>query len=97
MRRDVAIQMLRDALPRLKERYQVHDLALFGSVARDEAGPESDIDILVTFEGPATFDGFMGLEEALNALLGQRVDLVTQDAVKPLIRPFVERDLIHVA
>jgi predicted nucleotidyltransferase len=75
----------------------VKDLALFGSVARDEATSQSDVDILVTFNGPATFDGFLGLEETLESLLGGKVDLVTDKALKPLIRPSVERDLIHVA
>lgn len=96
MRRDPAIQILQHALPRLKQQYCVQDLAIFGSVARDEAGPESDVDILVTFEGPATFDGFMGLDIDLAGILGRKVDLVTNKALKPLMRPSVEKDLVHV-
>ncbi|MGA2079944.1 MAG: nucleotidyltransferase family protein [Holophaga sp.] len=97
MRRNDAIRILRSALPVLRDKYGVKDLALFGSVARDEATSQSDVDILVTFNGPATFDGFLGLEETLESLLGGKVDLVTDKALKPLIRPSVERDLIHVA
>ncbi len=83
-------------MPALRDKYGVLDLAIFGSVARDEARPDSDVDILVTFDGPATFDGYMGLEETLVTLLGLKVDLVTDKSLKPLIRPSVEKDLIHV-
>jgi len=72
-------------------------LALFGSVARDEAGPESDLDLLLEFEGPATFDLFMGLKLFLEDLLGCRVDLVMQKALKPRMRPMVEREAVRVA
>ena len=91
-----AIQILHKALPGLKGRFGIVDLALFGSVARNEAGPESDVDILVTFAGPATFDGYMDLQESLETLLGREVDLVTSKAVKPLLRPYIEQDLVHV-
>ena len=76
---------------------RVKSLGLFGSVARDEAGPTSDVDVLVEFNGPATFDGFMDLKALLERVLGRSVDLVTQRALRPMVRPYVERDLIHVA
>jgi predicted nucleotidyltransferase len=84
-------------LPGLRERFGVQDLAIFGSVARDEAGPGSDVDVLVTFEGRTGFRAFMGLQFELEAILGTRVDLVTPKAMKPTLRPRIERDLIHVA
>ena len=96
MTRAEAIRILQKALPGLKERYGVQDLAIFGSVARDEAGPESDIDVLVAFEGRTRFRAFMGLQFELEDILGVKVDLVTQKALKPLTRPAVEKDLIHV-
>ena len=71
-------------------------LAVFGSVARGEAGPDSDVDILVEFEGRATFDRYMGLKFFLEDLLGRRVDLVTRKALKPRMRPYVEREAIYV-
>ena len=49
--------------------FGVHDLALFGSVARDEAGTSSDVDILVSFDGPATADRYFGLQFFLEDLL----------------------------
>jgi predicted nucleotidyltransferase len=75
----------------------VKSLALFGSVACGEAGPKSDIDILVEFEGRATFDRFMDTKYYLEEVLGRRVDLVVPDAIKPQMRPAIMQDLIYVA
>ena len=83
--------------PRALPRFHVKSLALFGSVARDEAGPESDLDLLLEFEGPATFDLYMGLKLFLEDLLGCRVDLVMSKALKPRMRPHVEREAVRVA
>ena len=71
-------------------------LAVFGTVARGEAGPDSAVDILVEFEGRATFDRYMGLKFFLEDLLGRRVDLVTRKALKPRLRPYVEQEAIYV-
>jgi len=97
MKRQEVMQILHEALPGLRDRFGVQDLALFGSMARDEAGPSSDIDVLVTFEGRTRFRAFMGLQFELEELLGSRVDMVTPKAMKPALRPHIERDLIHVA
>jgi hypothetical protein len=70
---------------------------LFGSTARDEAGQESDLDLLVDFEVGPTFDSFMGLKFYLEDRLGKRVDLVTPNALKPRMRPIVEREAVDVA
>ena len=97
MNRQKVMQILHDALPGIRERFGVQDLAIFGSVARDEAGPNSDVDVLVMFEGRTRFRAFMGLQFELESILGARVDLVTPKAMKPTLRPHIERDLIHVA
>ena len=78
-------------------RLGVKSLALFGSVARDEAGPESDVDLLVQFTDEPGFRGYMNLKFYLEDLLGRRVDLVMDEALKPWARPTVEREAIHVA
>ncbi len=79
------------------DRYGVKSLALFGSVARDDAGADSDIDVLVEFEGPATFDGYMELKFYLEDLLGKPVDLVTPKALRSQLRPRIERELVYVS
>ena len=96
MRRDEALALLRAHTADLS-RFHVKSLALFGSVARDEAGPESDLDLLLEFEGPATFDLYMGLKLFLEDLPGRRVDLVMSKALKPRMRPRVEREAVRVA
>lgn len=77
--------------------FGVKSLALFGSVVRGEDRPDSDVDILVEFEGVATFDRYMGLRFFLEDLLGVPVDLVTRKALKPRLRPYVEREAQYVA
>jgi len=75
----------------------VRSLSLFGSVARDEATAGSDVDILVDFGEPASFDTYMDLKFYLEELLGARVDLVTERGLKPGVRPYVQQDAIRVA
>jgi predicted nucleotidyltransferase len=96
MRRDEAIRII-EAHREDLSRFDLRSLSIFGSVARDEAGPDSDLDVLVEFGGTATFDGYMDLLEYLEALLGTRVDLVTARGLRPRLREYVERELIRVA
>jgi predicted nucleotidyltransferase len=96
MKRDEVLKLLIEHRKDLT-RLGVKSLALFGSVARDESKPTSDVDLLVEFEGKATFDGYMGLKFFLEELLGCRVDLVTRKALKPRVRPYVEKEAVYVA
>ncbi|MCX7855684.1 MAG: nucleotidyltransferase family protein [Anaerolineae bacterium] len=79
------------------EQLGVKSLALFGSAVRGDLRPDSDVDILVEFDGPATFDRYMELKFRLEALLGRSVDLVTPRALKPRLRPYVEKEAIRVS
>ena len=79
------------------EKLGVKSLSLFGSVARGEDHPGSDVDILVEFRGRATFDRYMDTKFYLEELLDRKVDLVTPKAIKPLMKPYIMRDLVHVA
>jgi uncharacterized protein len=96
MNRDETITLLKAHQAAL-ERFGVRALALFGSVARDEATLASDVDVLVDFGGPATFEQYMDLRLYLEDLLGAKVDLVTERGLRPRVRPYVERDAIRVA
>jgi uncharacterized protein len=96
MQRDEAISILKQHV-RLLQDFGVKSLAIFGSVARDEAHPESDIDILVEFSEPPTFDRYMDLKFYLEDHLGQSVDLVSHKMLKPQIRQAVEKEAIRVA
>jgi predicted nucleotidyltransferase len=75
----------------------VRSLALFGSVARDQAGPDSDVDLLVEFTEAPNFDRFMDVKIYLEDLIGCRVDLVMPQSVRPQMRPYIEQDLVYVA
>jgi predicted nucleotidyltransferase len=97
MRRSDAVTKLRTLLPTARRDFGVRRLALFGSTARDEASPGSDLDVLVDFENRATFDSFMGLKLYLEDHLCCTVDLVTRQALKPRMRPIVEREAVDVA
>lgn len=97
MRREAAISTLRGYLPALRRDFGVRRIALFGSTVRDEASEESDLDLLVEFEVGPTFDSFMGLKLFLEDHLGRKVDLVTPDALKPRMRPVIEREAVDVA
>lgn len=80
----------------MARRFGVRQLSLFGSAARDELRADSDVDVLVEFEGPASFDAYFGLKDHLEALLLRPVDLVTTRGLKPRARESVERDLVRV-
>jgi len=78
---------LHEAMPALQESYGVESLAVFGSVARGEAGASSDVDLLVRFRAePPGLLGFVRLERHLSDLLGTPVDLVMETALKPRLR-----------
>jgi uncharacterized protein len=95
MRRDQAINALRQCEQPLKC-FGIKSLSIFGSVARDEANSDSDIDILVEFSEAPTFDRYMDLKFYLEDCLGQAVDLVSHKMLKPQIRQAVEREAIRV-
>lgn len=97
MRRDDVIGLLSSHRQELEERFGVSSLALFGSVARDEAGPTSDVDVLVEFRETPGLTEYMRLKFWLEEQLGLQVDLVMKRALKPWARPFVEAEAIRVA
>ncbi len=94
------LQLLRTALPTLRRDFSITTLALFGSAARGDVRPSSDIDILVTFDPSATVTLFTlaRLQSRLEDLLGARVDLVEDHPrLRPAFRETIERDLLRVA
>ena len=96
MDRDLALQKLTQSTPELHRRFGVVDLALFGSTLRGEARADSDVDVLVRFDGPATSARYFGVQFYLEDLLGAPVDLVTDNALREELRHIVEREAVHV-
>lgn len=85
MKREHVIRKLADDHDRLKA-MGVRSLALFGSVARDEARPDSDVDLLIEVEPPMGLMGLVRIQHHLEELLGARVDLVTREGLHPALR-----------
>lgn len=88
------IELPTKAIAELCRRYHVRELSVFGSAARGDMKPDSDIDILVEFEpdAPIGLWEFAGMEDDLSGLLGRKVDLVSKRGLKPRVRPYVLRD-----
>lgn len=96
MNRDEVLKVLRAHKPILAQRFGVTNLALFGSVARNEMSDDGDIDILIQFDRPATSKAYFGVKFYLEDLLGHSVDLVTDKALRVELRPYVEQEGIDV-
>ncbi|MBN2590745.1 MAG: nucleotidyltransferase family protein [Sedimentisphaerales bacterium] len=97
MNKQDVLAKLTDSIREIKKRFSVQNLAIFGSTARNDAKDTSDIDVLVVFDQKATFDLFMDLKFYLEDLLGTKVDLVTDKALRPQIRKEIEKELINVS
>jgi len=78
-------------------RFGVSSLSIFGSVARGDARPDSDVDILVEFNRPIGVFEFLDLKEFLESILGQKVDLATPDSLKQQLRDQILKEAIRAA
>ena len=97
MTRDDVLRLLREHRDQLREQFGVKSLALFGSVARDQAAEASDVDLLVEFDRPTGYFGLVRLELFLHEILGAEVDLGTPGSLRPEMRERVAREAVHVA
>ena len=97
MNRDEVISFLSAHRKELEERFGVGSLELFGSTARGEAGPDSDVDLLVEFLETPGLTEYMRLKFWLEDSLERPVDLVMKKALKPWAKPLVEAESIRVA
>jgi len=82
-------------LPELKTRYPIAELALFGSQTRNDANPGSDIDLLVSFNGPIGIE-FIDLADELEKSLGLPVDLITKESLKERQWEYLKSRLVYV-
>ena len=89
------LNILRNQKLELEKKYPISELALFGSCARGDNREDSDIDILVDFNGRIGIE-FITLAQELEDIFNSKVDLVSRKGIKPQYLPFVEQNLIHV-
>ena len=94
MTKQTIMKIIQDHRDEIYERYGVRKIGLFGSHVRNKAGQKSDIDILVEFNKP-NFDNYMELKFYLEDLLKATVDLVLADTLKPRIRPYITKEVVH--
>lgn len=87
------IEMIKTRVRPICERAGIEMLGVFGSLARGQSTPESDIDMIVRFREPVGLIEFMGIEDEIESALGRPIDLGTEASVHPLIRKNVFRDL----
>jgi len=96
-----AMELPADKIREICARFDVVELSVFGSVLRDDFGPESDVDFLVTFRPGADLgpwmDRFFDLQEELSVLVGRKVDLVERPAVEQSRNPFRKRQILGSA
>jgi predicted nucleotidyltransferase len=90
------LQSNREEIQRIAAKHGAYNVRVFGSFARGEAGPQSDVDLLISV-GPKTTPWFPGgLVSDLEQLLGRRVDVVTDRALSPLIRDRVLSEAVSL-
>jgi predicted nucleotidyltransferase len=92
MQRKHAINLLTQCKTKMKSRFGVTKLLLFGSTVRYTTNSDIDVDILVNFDGPANSKRYFGVLFFWEDLLGYFVDLVTEKALRPELRPYVEKE-----
>ena len=90
------LEVLRQQIPMLAERYSVETLEVFGSYGRSEQKKDSDLDVLVTFKEDPSLLTYIAIENYLSDLLGIKVDLVMKDSLKPKIGQRILREAIPV-
>ncbi len=93
-RKEIA-RLLRAHLPELRRRYHVRRIGIFGSVARKEQGPRSDLDLLVEYTTPPSLLELVALNRHLSELTGEKVDLVPRSALKPAYRRTVLSEVVY--
>ncbi len=96
LNRDDVLELLRNHKGVLKERFGVSEISLFGSFARDEGRQDSDIDVIVKFDGRPTAKTYFGAQFYIEDLLGRTVDMARREELREAILPNVDRDLINV-
>lgn len=97
MKKQDALDFFQSHKQLFAEKFGVKHLALFGSTVRDEARTDSDLDVLVEFEGGETYRNYFDLLFYLEDNLHCEIDLVSRDALRPQLKPHIEKEALYVA
>lgn len=94
--KETILNVLNDHMADIREK-GVKSLGLFGSIARGESTSRSDVDILIEFKDPIGLFEFIRVKQYLEMLTGRQVDLVTPDAIRPVLRDRILQEVIYVS
>ncbi len=94
--RDEALRILRDHKSELAERFGIQEISLFGSTVRNEARPDSDVDILIAYDELPDWISYFSVQPYLEELLGRSVDVCTTKELREEMRARVEAEAIRV-
>ena len=89
-------QQQKDIIQQILAPFEPERIGIFGSVARGDAGPNSDLDILVRFTKRYSLFDLVDMNDLLEEALQCKIDLVTENSLHPAIKPYVEKDLILI-
>jgi len=87
---------LKNIQPELHEKYGVSKIGVFGSFSRGDEVRNSDIDILVEFDKDIDIFEFIALKDFLSEFLSRKIDLVTEDAIKPLMKDDIMKEVVYI-
>ncbi len=96
MNKSQALKIIKSHHDELQSKYAVKSLALFGSVVRNEAKPNSDVDLLIEFYKPVGLFHFLTVKNCLQDWLNQKVDLVTYKALKSPLKEQILKEMLDV-
>ena len=92
----MSTEILTQKIQPILEKYGATEAQLFGSFARGEERPESDVDLVVSLDKPIGVYRFLEFKEALEGVLGRSVDLLSKRAINKNLRSFIDRDLVTI-
>jgi len=90
------LQNHRDDILRIATQYGASNVRVFGSVARGEARPESDIDVLIHLETGRSLLDIVAIKQELEELLGRKVDVLTESSLSPYLREQILMEAIRL-
>ena len=96
MDKEYVLDYLKKNKMKLKDKYGVIKIGLFGSYARNEQKENSDIDIAVEIEAPNSFRSFFALKSELEKSFGKKIDLGIEHSLKPIVKKYIEKEIIYV-
>ncbi len=97
MTKDEVLSYLRENKKQFYLKYGIQKIGLFGSYARDEQRDDSDVDIVIKMQSSKkNLRAFFGFKRELEEKLGKKVDVGTQESIKPIVQKYIEKEIIYV-